>query len=120
MATTMVKSSTLPRPRHHYVSMLSTALTLSPLLTWTDDGVQAALHVLRHPPHHTGIARHVGQLVVMVVVQWVLQAIDKEARVERGVGVVLEGHVLAQHDEDSREEQGQGDLHESHQDLTLL
>lgn len=33
MATTMVKSSTLPRPRHHYVSMLSTALTLSPLLT---------------------------------------------------------------------------------------
>lgn len=48
------------------------------------------------------------------------KTVHGEAFVRGGVGVVLEGDALAEHNEDGREEERQGDLHQSHQDLTLL
>lgn len=74
---------------------------------------QAALHILSHLAHYTGIARHIGQLVVAKL-QLKGQAVHGEAVVMCCIRVVSEGDTLAQDNQDDREEQRQGNFHQRH------
>lgn len=88
-------------------------------LTGADAAAQALLHVLCDLPHHAGVCRHVGQLQFLVA-QRERQVAQREAVVARCIGVVDEGHLLPQDDQDGREEQRQSDLHQRDQNLTFL
>lgn len=79
---------------------------------------QAVSHFLGHLANHAGVTRHKGQLQAMETS--VREIVYREARVDGVVGVVGKRHLLAQHDEDAREEHRQQYLHKSHQDLTFL
>ena len=84
-----------------------------------DLDTQAALHIFSHLAHHTGIARHIDQLVVAEF-QLKGHVIHREAVVMCCIWVVREGHTLAQGNQNGREEHGQSDLHQRHQNLPLL
>lgn len=54
---------------------------------------QFATHILCHLAHHTGVARHKGQL--KSVEHLVRQAADREALVHRCIWIVFNRHFLA-------------------------